>query len=153
MLSKKAHYALKAALFLARRHGSAPTSAAELAIQERIPRKFLEVILLELKNRGILRSQKGRVGGFLLSRAPSEINVGEIVRGLDGTIALLHCVSRTEYRPCAECADVRTCSIRLLFKEVRDATSQLLDGESLADLIERGDAARQQEDGLVMYHI
>ena len=122
---------------LAREYGLGPVLIADLSKKERIPRKFLESILLDLKRKGILRSKKGKGGGYLLSRAPAEVSIGELVRALDGPLALLPCVSKTAYRRCDECIDERTCGIRSVMKEVRDKTAEILDGTSLEDLILR----------------
>ncbi len=137
MLSMKAKYGLRALTVLARKYGEGPILIGDLAKQERIPHKFLELILLELKKKGILQSKKGKGGGYLLTRSPAATSVGEVVRILDGPLALLPCVSQTAYRRCDECLDERTCGIRSVMKEVRDSTARILDGTSLADIVER----------------
>lgn len=153
MLSKKAKYGLIATLHLARRQGEGPIPIGELASKERIPRKFLELILLELKNRGILQSQKGKAGGYSLGREPEAISIGEIVRVVDGPIALLPCVSVTAYRPCEECHDESFCAIRMIFQEVRDSTAALLDGATVADLLRRSEEARLAAPEALSYQI
>ncbi len=148
----KAKYGLQAVTVLARQYGRGPVLIADLAKTERIPRKFLELILLELKKKGILVSKKGKGGGYLLSRSPTDVSVGELIRALDGPIALLPCVSQTAYRRCDECIDELTCGIRSVMKEVRDRTAEVLDGTSLEDLIIR--STRASESGRpFMYHI
>lgn len=137
MLSHKAKYALKALLVLAREYGEGPVLIADIAQRESVPRKFLELILLELKNQGILQSKKGKGGGYSLSRLPELIPVGEVLRAVDGPIALLPCVSKSAYVKCDECRDERTCGIRLIMKDVREAASQILDTTTLADLLKR----------------
>jgi Rrf2 family protein len=137
MLSMKAKYGLRALTFLAREYGKGPILIGDLAKQERIPQKFLEVILLDLKKKGILQSKKGKGGGYFLNRPPRATSVGEVVRALDGPLALLPCVSQTAYRRCDECPDEKTCGIRSVMKEVRDSTAHILDGTSLADILER----------------
>lgn len=134
MLSQKTRYALKALLLLAReeKERKGPVLISDLAREGRMPQKFLEAILLELKNNGILRSKKGKGGGYSLARPAEDIPFGEVIRVLEGPLALLPCVSQTAYRKCDECADEETCGIRTLFKEVRDATAGILDGTSLA---------------------
>jgi Rrf2 family protein len=132
MLSKKAKYGLKAALFLAREAGRGPILVAELSDRERIPRKFLEAILLALKHRGIVQSRKGRGGGYFLGRGPAAITLGEIVRVFDGPLAAVPCVSHTAYIRCVECVDERGVCGALAMKEVRDATARILDGTTLA---------------------
>lgn len=152
MLSMKAKYGLRALSVLAREYGRGPVLIADLSKNEQIPRKFLELILLDLKRKGILRSKKGKGGGYLLSRAPAEVSIGELVRALDGPLALLPCVSQTAYRRCDECIDEMTCGIRSVMKEVRDKTAEILDGTSLEDLLLR--SHRMLESGQpFMYHI
>jgi len=97
-----------------------------------LPQKFLEAILLELKNHGILQSKKGKGGGYFLGKAAEDIQFGTVIRILEGPLALLPCVSQTAYQRCHECKDEETCGIRVLFKEVRDSTAQILDNTSLA---------------------
>ena len=147
MLSKKAKYALRALIALARADGDGPVLIADLARRERIPQKFLELILLDLKKQGILQSKKGRGGGYLLRKEPEAIYLGQVIRALDGPLAPLPCVSRTAYAPCEECDDEKGCGIRLVMKEVRDATARILDGTSLADLIEHVDRHRPKRKG------
>src|SRR5262245_56087492 len=152
MLSMKAKYGLRALTALAREYGHGPILIAVLSKNERIPRKFLELILLDLKKKGILRSKKGKGGGYLLSRPPANVSIGELVRALDGPLALLPCVSQTAYRRCDECIDETACGIRSVMKEVRDKTAEILDGTTLEDLILR--SHRMLESGApVMYHI
>jgi Rrf2 family protein len=116
MLSKKSKYALKAMMVLAKEYGQGPVLISDLAQREGIPRKFLELILLELKNQGLLQSKKGKGGGYFLRREPHLISVGHIVRVLDGPIAPLPCVSKTAYMRCRECRDERSCGIRIVMK-------------------------------------
>jgi Rrf2 family protein len=134
MLSKKAKYGLKAMELLAREYGRGPLLIAEIAKRERIPSKFLELILLDLKKQGFLQSKKGKGGGYYLSRLPSSISVGQLIRALDGPIALLPCVSQMAYEACAECIDEETCGIRGVFKEVRESTVSILERKTLADM-------------------
>ena|SRR5215831_11942418 len=135
MFSKKVKYGLKAAIFLARHHEQGPVVISDLSSQEYIPRKFLEKILLQLKNNQILQSQMGRNGGYYLSRSPQKIFMGEIVRILDGPIAPVPCVSKLAYERCYDCQDEKTCEIRKVMKLVRDATVQILDHTSLEDAL------------------
>lgn len=134
MLSKKSKYGLKAVLVLAEESGRGPVLISELADRQRLPRKFLEAILLELKRHGILQSKKGKGGGYFLRHAPSEITLGQVIRVLEGPLALTPCVSQTAYMKCEECLDEETCGIRLAMKEVRDATAEILDNTSLQAL-------------------
>lgn len=138
MLTKKAKYALKAALHLARCEAAGAVLIAEVAAAERIPKKFLESILLTLKNRGLLVSRKGRGGGYALARPADQISFGEIVRIMDGPLAPVPCVSVTAYRRCEECPSENACEIRAVMKRVRDAISEVLDATTLADAL-RGD--------------
>jgi len=134
MLSKKSKYGLKAALLLARDVQRGPVLVSEIAARERVPKKFLEQILLKLKRHGVVESRRGKGGGYLLGRSPGEISLGEIVRILDGPLAPIRCVSETAYRPCDECIDEQTCGIRRAMKRVRDATASILDGTTLAEV-------------------
>ena len=135
MLSKKSKYGLKAMLELAAVDaGQRPLQAGELADRQRLPKKFLEAILLDLTRHGLLQSKLGRGGGYVLARKPGDITVGEIIRVLEGPLALIPCVSKSAYRRCDECLDEETCGVRLAMKEVRDATAHILDNTTLAGL-------------------
>jgi Rrf2 family protein len=134
MLSKKAKYAIKALLALADRAPDEPIRIADLAREEQIPPKFLELILLGLRNNGMLQSRKGKGGGYLLARDPADIYLGQIVRMFDGPLAPVPCASQTAYVRCADCTNEAVCGVRLAMKEVRDATAKILDGTSLASL-------------------
>lgn len=140
MLSKKAKYALKALLSLAKEENQHPVLIADLAKKEKIPKKFLELILLELKNQGILQSKKGKGGGYLLGKSPDEVTFGQVIRIIDGPLAPLPCVSQTAYFRCEECEDENTCGIRIVMKEVRDSTARILDQISLLDVIKNVNA-------------
>ena len=148
MISQKSKYALKALSVLAREYGKGPVLISDIAKQEKIPRTFLELILLDLKNQGLLHSRKGRGGGYLLAKPPQSISVGQVLRMTGGPLALLPCVSKTAYRRCEECHDERTCGIRIVMKEVRDATARILDATTLADLVKRGQLAALGPDAL-----
>jgi Rrf2 family protein len=134
MLSNKAKYAIKALLRLADEHEGEPMRIADLARMEQIPPKFLEFILLGLKNNGILQSRKGKGGGYSLARDPADIYLGQIIRMFDGPLAPVPCASQTAYVRCADCRNEAVCGVRLAMKEVRDATARILDGTSLASL-------------------
>jgi Rrf2 family protein len=135
MLSKKTKHALKAVLVLAREYGKGPVLLSDLSKKERIPMRFLEAILRELRASGILRSKRGKGGGFSLCSPPEAITVGQIIRVLDGTLAPVPCVSVTAYRPCDDCDDESACAIHILMKEVRDTTALILDNMTLADML------------------
>jgi Rrf2 family protein len=120
-----------------------PTSTVQIkdiALREQIPVKFLEQILLTLKNAGLLRSRSGVGGGYHLARSPADITLGQIVRVLDGPLAPIRCVSQTAYEPCA-CPEERTCGLRLVMLDVRNAISDILDHTTLADVAQRVDRA------------
>lgn len=134
MLSKKAKYALKALLYLTREKEKGLALISEIAAAEKIPRKFLEAILVDLKTQGALYSIRGKKGGYKLAKEPQYISVGNVIRMIDGPLAAIPCVSQQYYRRCDECVDEQSCEIRLVMKKVRDATSDILDGTSLADL-------------------
>ncbi|MES2732721.1 MAG: Rrf2 family transcriptional regulator [Bacteroidota bacterium] len=136
MLSKKAKYALQALTFLAQHADQDSTGIAEIAEQEKIPRKFLETILLELKNQGILISKRGKGGGYALRQDAEAISIGQVIRVIDGPLALTPCASRTAFKPCQECKKPDSCSIRLLMVKVRDATAEILDHTTLRHIID-----------------
>ncbi len=136
-LSRKARYALRALYALANDESNGPVLIADLAEREHIPHKFLEVILLELRNAGILRSKKGKGGGYALARAPREVTLGQIIRVVDGPLAPIPCVSERAYVRCEECVSEESCGTRMVMKEVRDAIAKILDGTTLADVCDR----------------
>ncbi|MGA1995571.1 MAG: Rrf2 family transcriptional regulator [Bryobacteraceae bacterium] len=154
-ISKRTQYGLKAIQALARRYREGPILISTLAKEESIPLKFLEAILLDLKSHGVLESKLGRKGGYRLSRPPSTINIGSLVRILEGPLAPLPCASETAYRPCQECEDVEVCGTRIIMRQVRDAISGVLDRTTLADLLQQVDVCRRQrgDSEPTMYHI
>ena len=154
-LSKKAKYGLRALYALTRKYRQGPVLISDLAQHEAIPKKFLEIILLELRNRGIVASRKGKGGGYFLSQPPDKITVGSIVRFIDGPLAPLPCASETAYRRCEECVHEASCETRLMMKKVRDATAAILDGTTLADICEQADSLREEkaEDEALMFYI
>lgn len=135
-LSKKTRYAIVALVRLAKEYGNGPIQIRDIAETEKIPQRFLEGILLELRKLGILGSKLGKEGGYYLLKKPESVTLSEIVRHFEGTIALMYCVSEKSYRPCEFCRDEQTCKIRTVFKEVRDNTLEILSRTSLASLIE-----------------
>lgn len=141
MLSKKAKYAIHALVKLARERERGPIRISEISKSEHIPQKFLESILLELKNAGVLGSKQGRSGGYYLRLTPEEVNLADVIRLFDGALALLPCVTYRYYERCEECRDEETCGIRDVVREVRDQTVRTLKDNSLADVIRR-EAAR-----------
>jgi Rrf2 family protein len=142
MISRKGKYAIRAVLYLAQRHGGGPIPIEEIASTEKISRKFLESILLELRYAGVLDSKRGKRGGYLLHETPSRVTVGKIIRIVDGPLSPVDCVSRSAYRPCPDCPDEATCQIRLVMKEVREAISRVVDRKTLAALIEESKMPR-----------
>ena len=153
MLSMKAKYGLKAMIRLATEFGRGPLLIADLATEEAIPKKFLELILLELKQQGMLQSKKGKGGGYLLARRPADITVGSVLRVLDGNLAPVPCVSTHGYRPCDECRDPASCSIRLLMGEVHEATTSILDSTTLDQLARKNEAEPRLRSAQHRYHI
>jgi Rrf2 family protein len=152
MLSHKSKYALKALLVLSESYGEGPLLISAIAEREHIPKRFLELILLELKNNGVLRSKKGKGGGYALSKPPDLLSVGLVLRLIEGPLAPIPCVSKSAYEKCDECRDERTCGIRLLMKEVRDATATILDSTTFADVVNRSQKADKGKQPL-MYSI
>ena len=148
MLAQKSKYALRALLVLAKEYGQGPVLISDIAHREALPHKFLELILLELRNHGILGSKRGKGGGYFLARRPELVHLGEVLRVLEGPLAPIPCVSKTAYVRCAECRDERTCGIRMVMKDVRDATARILDQTSLADILKRVELAVEGKDAL-----
>jgi Rrf2 family protein len=138
MISQKAKYALKALIALAKADGQS-MRISEIAEQEDIPQKFLERILLDLRNRGYVASRRGAHGGYMLLKPASKIMYGEILRLIDGPIAPLPCLSITAYRRCADCAKEEACEIRRVFAEVAMKERQVLDRTSIAKSIKSKD--------------
>jgi Rrf2 family protein len=110
---------------------------ADIAKSRKVPKKFLELILLDLKKRGLLHSQRGRNGGYCLARPANKITLGEIIRITDGPLAPIACASVTAYRKCDDCEDEKTCAIRRVMRGVRDSMSAILDKVTLADSLKR----------------
>lgn len=137
MLSKRAKYALNALMELARAGAEQPLAAAIIAERAHVPGKFLEAILVDLRNAGMINSRKGRAGGHSLARPPDGINAAEIFRLFDGAIALVPCATHHYYERCEECVDEDTCGVRQVFLEVRAATVERLKEATIADLLAR----------------
>jgi Rrf2 family protein len=134
MLTQRSRYALRALIFIARSAGIAPVPISVIAEDQQLPRKFLEIILLDLKNGGLVESFRGKMGGYRLARPASQISFGEIIRLIEGPLALVPCVSVSAYQRCADCFEESTCVIRKIMLTVRDNTAAILDHTSLADL-------------------
>lgn len=135
MLSKKTKYALHALTYLAKKDANDPTLILEIAENSRIPRKFLESILLDLKKQGILNSKMGKGGGYFLRQTPAEIRISTIIRLFNGPIALLPCVSLNYYQRCDECTDEKTCGLNKVFIDVRNETLRILENKSIQDIV------------------
>ena len=148
-LSKRGEYGLRAMIDLASHlHASGKDTRngdvvqiREIAGRQHIPAKFLEQILLTMKNAGLLHSRMGIGGGYYLAKPAGEISLGQIVRVLDGPLAPIGCVSQMAYEPCG-CPDENSCGLRLVMLDVRNAIADILDGTNLADVTRRVDLAR-----------
>ncbi len=127
------------------RNEERPILASEIAEGENIPHKFLEAILLDLKNAGFLRSKRGRKGGYFLKVPPEEISLARVMRLFDGPIAMLPCVSLNYYERCEECKDEKTCGIRAVFLTIRDQTLKTLEENSMAAIMDREEALRKEQ--------
>ena len=145
MLSKKTKYSLNALVKLAKEYNKGPILIREIAESENIPKKFLEVILLELKNIGIVSSKIGKGGGYYLIKRPEEVNLADIIRHFDGAIALIPCVTFRYYEKCPHNKDEKTCGLRSVIKEVRDAAVKILKNTTLADIIEREEKLKKNK--------
>src|SRR5690349_19722840 len=132
MIAQKTRYALRSLLFLAEEQGGAPVQLSRIAETQRVPPKYLELIMLDLKKAGLVKSARGPKGGYRLSRPPEQISFGEIVRSMEGPIALVSCASVNFYAPCGDCQDEATCAIRRAFTIMRDQSTAVLDSISLA---------------------
>lgn len=134
MLSKKTRYAFQALIYLAEQRQAGPVLIEEISQRKHISKKFLENILLELRNAGILGSKKGKGGGYYLIKEPEAIPLIRVIRLLDGPIALLPCVSLNYYERCEDCEEA-SCQLRVVMSEVRDRTLEILEGRTLRDII------------------
>lgn len=135
MISQKAKYALRALTALAQADQDQPLMISEIAVQQAIPKKFLEQILLELKRNGLVESRRGKLGGYLLQKPADHITFGEVLRLIDGPVAPLPCLSVTAYRRCEDCDGERQCEIRHVFARVADATRGVLFTTTIADAV------------------
>jgi Rrf2 family protein len=146
-LSKRGEYGLRAMIMLAGTSDSDTSlpmvQIKEISQREQISAKFLEQILLTLKNAGLLHSKMGVGGGYYLAKPPSEISLGQIFRVLDGPVAPINCVSQMSYEPCG-CPDEQTCGLRMAMGDVRNAIADILDNTTLADVTKRQSAARKK---------
>jgi Rrf2 family protein len=132
MLSQKTKYALRALVYLAALSDRDSAPIQEIAVGAHAPRKFLEAILVELKQAGFVESRRGRFGGYALARTPKEIVFADVIRAIEGPLALAPCASRTAYKPCRDCPDVETCPIRAALLASRDAIAAVLESWPLS---------------------
>lgn len=145
-ISKRGEYGMRALLALASMPDTSDVmQIKEIAAREQIPVKFLEQILLMLKNAGLVKSRMGSGGGYYLGKAANQITLGQIIRILDGPLAPITCVSQTAYEKCA-CPDEDTCGLRLVMLDVRNAISNILDHATLADVARRVEGAKHELD-------
>ncbi len=135
MISKKAKYALKALKVLAEEFGKGPVLISYISEREKIPKKFLEAILLDLRNNGVLQSQKGKGGGYLLRIPPEEVTFSKVIRVIDGPISPTLCVSLHFYGKCDDCVSEENCTLRSVMERWRDANLHVLDQTTLVDLL------------------
>jgi Rrf2 family protein len=135
MISQKAKYALRALIALARAEKGDALFIGDIAAAQKIPKKFLEQILLDLKRHGIVASRRGKDGGYLMLKQPDEVTFGEVLRLIDGPLAPLPCLSKVAYRRCSDCANEGACEIRRVFAGVAFATRGVLDRATLSDAL------------------
>jgi Rrf2 family protein len=138
MLSQKARYALRALIELGRAGAGAQLTAGEIASRADAPRKFLEAILLELARRQLVISRRGKFGGYALARPADRISFAEVIRVIDGPLALAPCASQTAFRKCDDCEDLETCTLRPALLRARDATAAILEAYTLAEAVKTG---------------
>lgn len=139
MLSKKTKYAINALVYLAKNEEQWPISIQHISSENNIPYKFLESIMQQLKQSGIVQSKKGKTGGYALLKSTAEINLAEVMRLFDGPIALLPCATYQYYERCEECKDEVTCGIRQVMIEIRNDTVKKLKDASLESILHRED--------------
>ncbi len=138
MITKKSKYAIKALIYLAKKkETNTPVLIEEISNSERIPKKFLEAILLDLRKAGYLGSKKGKGGGYYMIKRAEEISMADVLRIFDGPIALIPCVAHKYYEPCEECLDEVTCPIREVFRVIREQTVATLKENSFSELLDK----------------
>ncbi len=134
-LSRRTRYAILALTKLTREYGKGVVLVSEIAKSEKIPQRFLENILQEMKKLGIVGSRQGKTGGYYLLQDPGNIKLVTVIRHFEGTISMLYCISEKAYQPCEFCKDEETCKIRKVFKQIRDHTHEILSETSLSSLV------------------
>jgi Rrf2 family protein len=137
VLTKKGKYGLKAMVHLAQAEPGRPVPVLDISEKQRIPKKFLDSILCELRNAGFVQSRMGKGGGYSLARPACDITVGELVRAIDGPLAPVPCASKTRYRRCDDCSDENTCAVRRIMQRAQEALSNVLDNCSLQEMRDR----------------
>ncbi|HEX2968595.1 MAG TPA: Rrf2 family transcriptional regulator [Bacteroidales bacterium] len=135
MISKKTQYAIVAMVYLAKANGNKIVMSTEISKNEKIPQRYLENVLLELKKMGMLGSKAGKTGGYFLIKNPEDVKLSDIIRHFEGGIAMVYCVSEKQYQPCEFCKDESTCKIRGVFMDIRKYTLGVLNKTTLKDLI------------------
>jgi Rrf2 family protein len=136
MLTSRAKYALRASIALAEQFSARTwTSAGDLAEIAAVPKKFLEAILTQLRDQGLVESRRGPAGGHRLTAAPATISVADVIRSIDGPLAMTPCASETAFRACDDCADIDTCRLRYVMRQARDAAASVLEQCSLGDIL------------------
>jgi Rrf2 family protein len=136
MISKRCKYAIKAMIYIAKnQENNENIFSSTIAENELIPKKFLEGILRDLRNGQLLKSRRGAKGGYLLNKKPEEITLTNIIRLMDGPIALVPCASLNYHETCADCCDEAACQIKMVFEKVRDSALQIYDNKSLASFM------------------
>jgi Rrf2 family protein len=153
MISKKTKYALKAMRHLAKNSHDRPVLIADLASAEKIPKKFLEFILLALRKGGLLTSRIGKGGGYRLAHDPSEITIGSIVRILEGDYSLVHCLNENGTQQCEEGNDPSCCGIHLVMVDVKTSITSVLETLTLADITKKSDSANRLKSNILDYSI
>ena len=142
MLSQKSRYGLRALVELARAGPDQQLTAAELAVRADAPRKFLEAILLELSRRSLIHSRRGKFGGYILARPADSISFADVIRVIDGPLALAPCVSHMAFRKCDDCPDLETCALRPALRLARDATAAVLEAYTLQHAVSESGGAK-----------
>jgi Rrf2 family protein len=135
MLAMKTRYAMVALANLAKEYGNGPILSSRIATEEKIPQRFLEVILLDLKKMGVLGSKPGKDGGYYLIKNPADVTLYDVVRHFEGAISMLYCVSEKQYQPCEFCKNEENCKIRKVFLTIRDKTNEVLSQTNLLEII------------------
>jgi Rrf2 family protein len=153
MISRKGKYAIRSALYLARHYGCGPVTVETISGAEGISHKFLETIMQELRKGGLVYSRRGKGGGYTLRQSPQKITIGRIIRLIDGPLAPVRCVSATAYAPCPDCPSEKSCNIRPMMKQVREAISKVLDLKTLEQTLRDSEKENPAAHKEIMFHI